>query len=350
MVTLKQIAEAMGVTPTTVSNILNGKNKEVRPSARRRAKKIREMAARMNYRPHAAARTVKTGRFGHIACMITEYRNEQYEPFNVSGLLPYVNVVTKFLANKGYSTIVEPVYLDIWEEVIEISPVFSEVIVDGIIGVAACGTISPEIDRRIRDMNLVVVWLNRMCESQSDVPCVWCDEIVGANLLVDHLVELGHRRIAYLGADGKHYSCRMRSKGISDAFLRHGLDTSYVIDAGWDPTAEKLAMQMLTTRPVPTAIICYNRNRYDLMLHYACRLGLRVPEDLSLCCFAGFHETGTIECPITAAVIPEGRISDMGVNFLIDRIESHRSHNEIGPVAPSLHVGATTAPAPAANH
>lgn len=347
MATLKEIAEAVGVTPTTVSNILNRRNKEVRPSARRRAKKIREMAARMNYRPHAAARTVKSGRCGQIACVISEYRWQQQDFSFALGQLRYVDVVTKLLADRGYSTIVEPVYLDLrTEELVETSRLFSETVVDGVIGVEACGAISPEIDQKIRDMGAAVVWLNRMCESQGDAPCVWCDEFAGAKLLVDHLVELGHRRIAYIGADGKHFSCRMRSKGVSDALVRHGMDISNIINPTWEPSAEQLILRLLKSQPLPTAIICYNRGRYDIVLHQACRLGLRVPDDLSLCCFAGFHETGTIEHPITAVVLPEGKISEIGVNCLIDWIESRHTPGTISPVAPSLLVGMTTSRPP----
>jgi LacI family transcriptional regulator len=71
MTTLSHIAREAGVTEMTVSNVLNGKNKENRPSSAKRASEIRTIAARLGYRPNAAARAVASGRFGAYGLLIS---------------------------------------------------------------------------------------------------------------------------------------------------------------------------------------------------------------------------------------------------------------------------------------
>ena len=70
MATLAEIAREAGVSPATVSNVLNGRNKENWGSSARRADEIRAVAQRMGYRPNAAARATATGRFGAVALLL----------------------------------------------------------------------------------------------------------------------------------------------------------------------------------------------------------------------------------------------------------------------------------------
>ncbi len=70
MGTLDEIAKAAGVSRMTVSNVLNGKNKETWSSTAERAERIREIARELNYRPNAAAKAVVTGRFGGIGLLL----------------------------------------------------------------------------------------------------------------------------------------------------------------------------------------------------------------------------------------------------------------------------------------
>ena len=341
MATLQEISTQARTSIATVSLVLSGKaGKRVSEGTRT---KIKRVAENLGYFPNAAARMMKTGRFGQIACMVSEYRREQSNATFTLGQLRYVDVVTKLLADCGYSTIIEPVYLD-WRtgKLVEISRVFSEVVVDGILGVDACGGISHEIDRRIQNMNTPVIWLNRV-QSKSDVPCIKINEALGAKLLVDHLVELGHRRIAYIGPEpGGHYSVAARMEGVRDALIAQGLDASYVLSESWHPNTRELAQQLLKKQPRPTAFICNNRKRYDAVLHEASRLGLRVPYDISICCFAGVQDVN--DYPMTAVVVPEAEMSKVGVDCLIDLIKTRKAPGMIPDIAPSFFRGETTLP------
>jgi LacI family transcriptional regulator len=131
-------------------------------------------------------------------------------------------------------------------------------------------------------------------------------------------------------------------EGVRDALTAQGLDASHVLSESWHPNSRELAQQLLKKQPRPTAFICNNRKRYDAVLHEASRLGLRVPYDVSICCFSGIQDVN--EYPITAVVIPEAEMSKVGVDYLIDRIKTRKAPGMIPDVAPSFFRGETTLP------
>src|SRR4051812_31004611 len=75
MITLETIAHETGVSSRTVSNVLNGKNKEIWGKTAQRAQHIREVAERLGYQPNAAAKAVATGRFGNVALLMSTVGN-----------------------------------------------------------------------------------------------------------------------------------------------------------------------------------------------------------------------------------------------------------------------------------
>src|ERR1700721_168715 len=78
MVTLRQIAEEAGVSVQTVANVLQGRNKERWPSVAERARQIRAIAARLEYRPSAAAKSMRTHRSHQIGILIKNNPDQRF--------------------------------------------------------------------------------------------------------------------------------------------------------------------------------------------------------------------------------------------------------------------------------
>jgi|GEM_PF-31838 LacI family transcriptional regulator len=118
------------------------------------------------------------------------------------------------------------------------------------------------------------------------------DEKLAATEVVEHLAKLGHKRIAHISGNPSHVATLLRRKGYEEAMARAGLEfdpKSYVLDGGFNfKTALRSADKLLTMKDRPTAIFAANDEMASATLMVANRLGLRVPEDLSI---VGFDDS-----------------------------------------------------------
>jgi LacI family transcriptional regulator len=186
MKTLKNIAEEAGVTPTTVSNILNGKNKEVRPSARRRALRIREIAARMNYRPHAAARAMRSQRTKQIGVLIRNAPDERYIFLDAYETILGVN---ESLESAGYTATLIRIG-DIRD--LDRLRAFSERLCDGMIVI---GPFPEDVVKRVEGEVSHRIWMESYVWRSTG--CVRRDEVGAGMTAARHAVEKGYRRILW---------------------------------------------------------------------------------------------------------------------------------------------------------
>ncbi len=288
--------------------ILNGK----RPVRNAKHEQILREGAKLGYTPNAAARSLKRRRFKRIACAFTRFG--QIGSTSHSPYTGYVDAATDSLAERGYSLILEPFHLDERsKEFIEPPRLFAELDVDGVLGVDATGIVPACVDERLGRMGASVVWVNRNAEP--GVRSIRSDESANAEMLVRHLVELGHARIAYFGPENRHYSTVDRCGGVRRSLAEAGLDIS-----GVERTRDTLgrAEQLLDAHEPYSAVICYDPKAHHAMLELASVRGLRVPQDLSLCCFSSpWHALMFDTYPATTVAIAETEMSLLGVEALI---------------------------------
>lgn len=330
----KHIAQLAGVSQITVSRVLRG-GSQVSPKLRN---KVLEASRSTGYRPRGDARAMRRGRFDRIAIVAPRYgKREEGRP----GYIGYLDTATSELADLGYSTIFEPLCLDPeTDDFFGFPKLFTEVAADGIL-VVNPGVIPPILPERLKSMNCPVVWLNR--ESDVGIISVGCDEVQNARILTRHLLELGHRRIGYMWCGhSSHYSIQDRREGYIQELRNHSLAPRGMQENPGDDWTEQ-ARWILDQNPRPTAVICYYRTLYDLLLHEAARRGIRVPEELSLCHFASSWEIGP-ECSFTCLVVPEAEIAKRGVHQLIGLIQEGSASEPTESLTGELHIGGTTAP------
>jgi LacI family transcriptional regulator len=181
------------------------------------------------------------------------------------------------------------------------------------------------------------------------IPCVSAMHAAGAKVATEHLLELGHRRIGAIGGAPGWYANEERMIGFRGALAAARLlpDPDLIVNGDWSiPTGERAAEALLSRADAPTAVFAFNDNSAIGTLNVARRLGLRVPEDLSV---VGFDDTfqATIVTPVLTTVRqPLAELGRLGVSLLMRLIEGQRLDAMRIELATTLVVRDSTGPAP----
>lgn len=196
-VRLKDIADEVGVRPSTVSLVLNDQPKAQTFSLATR-EKIKEVAARLGYIPNAAARALVTSRTYNLGFIIPEYASQRWSNQFYSDML---NGIDEICYKQGYSLFVHCCDLD---DVVKF--VFprgvSERNVDGLI---ISNAISPEILKKFEELNMPCVRVGTPADIPgSPIPEFAPDLVRGYMQALEYLSRLGHRRIAYFNSGSLH--------------------------------------------------------------------------------------------------------------------------------------------------
>jgi DNA-binding LacI/PurR family transcriptional regulator len=164
------------------------------------------------------------------------------------------------------------------------------------------------------------------------------DREAGTYRATKHLIELGHKRIGYIAPPWGMNPDHPKLVGIVKALREKGLPEPILITSdGHTRLAGRLAVQSFSTlSPRPTAIVCYN----DLVAIGAYRglrdLGLRVPEDVALIGFDGIEDGEYLDPPLTTVSVPVEALSQLAVQFLLNRINGEAKEPQQETIVPEL--------------
>ncbi len=334
MVTLKDIAKRAGVSVVTVSRVLNGKNKEKWPCSLRRAEEIRRIAEKVNFRPNSAARMMRHGRFRQIGCVVARFYKGQ-----VSRDMDdqYLETAAEEFAQRGYSVVFEPFFLDREScALIEPPRLFTELCVDGILGIEEAGVNLHAVDEKLSNLGVPSVWINR--DPGPGILTVTSDEFYNGLTLTRHLIDQGHRRIGYVGYNiAAHYTQRERYQGIKTALEQGGLDTSVmVVRKDQTPMIEFVRRYVAEYRDI-SALICSSNACYNAALHQAAAMGIKVPGDLVLVHF-GSTQGSPQAFPMPVLEVPKVQMARTAVQILLDLLDGKPAPDAIPPIPGKLHI------------
>ncbi len=157
-------------------------------------------------------------------------------------------------------------------------------------------------------------------------PAVDIDNTKGAKEAVDHLIDLGHRRIGFLSPDSLEYIyCSDRLQGYQQALSERDIALESRYQAEADYTAAgcvRVAKQMLSQSERPTALFVGSDWMYPFVLEAARELGLSVPTDLSVVGFDDSIAARIITPALTVTRCPAYDIGSRATHLLIDMLES----------------------------
>jgi LacI family transcriptional regulator len=174
--------------------------------------------------------------------------------------------------------------------------------------------------------DLPVVLINSVHSERAG--SVVLDDARGAELGTDHLIELGHTRIALVNGLPPSDTARRRELGFRTAMERAGLDVAeeHVTRLGYEPRTGADAMaQLAELDDLPTAIFVANVNAAHGVLRQAHLLGLRVPEDISV---IAMHDTWTAEMtwpPLTTVRMPLYELGRTAMRALRERMDAGKA-------------------------
>ncbi|QMV42709.1 substrate-binding domain-containing protein [Cohnella cholangitidis] len=306
-ITMRDIADKLGVSTVTVSKAINDKD-GVGDDLRR---KIKEAASDMGYRMNAAAKSMKDGLSYNIGVIIPERFTGVTQAF----YMQFYQALTKSMDEYGYSGIMQILSMDD-EEQLALPRVYLEKKVDGFI-------ILGQLNRDYTDMFLrtgtPLVFLDFYTD-QPDVDSVITDNFYGVYDLTNHLIKLGHRDIAFVGNIQATSSILDRYLGYYKSILEHGIrmPDDYLIN---DRDDKGQYIEIALPSPMPTAFVCNGDQIAYHLVSMLQRKGFRVPED---CSVVGFDNDifATLTQPnLTTVEVNMPEMSKAAVSMIVRKVK-----------------------------
>ncbi len=340
-VTLKAVAEKAGVSLMTVSNILNKGKRDLYKKKTR--EKVEKIASELGYRPVHAARSLRNGRTGTITFLLSEdIGNSFLIPRRIDGLLEACRKHTlELLLHKlPEDRVTDPEY---------VPAVLQKLMCDGMI-IGYQFMVPEHMTRLIDSYPLPAVWMF----SKLDHDSVYVDNIASMKNAMKFLRELGHTRIAYADYGGNvfgekhgHYSRFDRYLGYEES--RKQGNEKVVLYHCEQPVRPKdrisEILKWLKPEERPTAVITYDADTFNCILHAAAIAGVRIPEDLSLMSFGKPTETDW-GLHITHVSWDFYTYSEAAVQMLLEKIKNPEIRIESKEFICDVIEGETTAALP----
>lgn len=311
-VKLKDIADKLELSVSTISRVINGKG-VVSEETRRR---ILETAREMEYYPNEFGRGLRTMKANTIAVVLPDVTN------------PYFSYILRGIEEKcsleGYSMLVGITNYD-WNR--------SRQYVDEMAAKHVAGIIIVSNDDRgyeiLQQSGITVVSLN---EHKRDVRINWIaiDNYRAMFDLTQYLINQGHRHIACLYGfnDGENTTGDHRKQGFEDCMAANKIEIppQMKIDAGLGyETGRKAAQRMLCLPQLPTAIVCHNNSiavgAYDALRS----AGYHVPTDVSIACFDAIVPKNVIAQQFTCILQPVREIAHKAVERIV-RADTYKGY------------------------
>jgi LacI family transcriptional regulator len=304
-----------------------------------------DVAAELGYRPNEMARSVAEGKSRMLGFLTGEPGADvEFKSRVMVGVI-------EAAAQRGYT--VQVLYLSPGTLQPEIIERCIEWRLAGVVTLALHPRILNDLHREIAryEMEMAVLedaqaysWAVNVSSASSD----------GMRQAVEHLLELGHRRIAMLAAAADNNHSLWRERIFRKLCREHNIKTppgAIVHGDWWDPDAnEAAARQLLEQHPRPTGVICSGDPAAVTLINTARALGVSVPQQLSVVGYGDYSFTVFSDPALTTVSQPFRELGKLAVNQLLDRI-SDPSHDwdelQRGTLSAALTVRASTGPAPA---
>ncbi|MFF3402397.1 LacI family DNA-binding transcriptional regulator [Streptomyces sp. NPDC002659] len=327
--TSRDVARAAGVSQATVSLVL-GEKWRGRVSERT-AGMVRDAARELGYRPNLAARNLRLGRTRTALLVVPALTNEFFARV-------YTGAAT-VAAEHGFGVVLYPSP----EGVGPAKDPFASAraALDGVIA----SSMAAEALTAIRGTDLPLVMLDSDPADPGAAAHVNLDIADGMRQMTDHLLSLGHRRFIHLASAISSWTFDVRARALHEALHTVPGAVVHTVSAPLEVNGAREAAEraLAAPGPRPTAIICDD----DIMAAGACkavrRVGLRVPEDMSVTGFDDLALATAVEPELTTLSLPAERVGERGMAALLAVLEGRRP--EEGDLPVRLVVRGSSAPA-----
>jgi LacI family transcriptional regulator len=313
VVTIRDVAKLAGVSAGTVSNVLN-RPSYVNAETRQR---VRDAIVELNFRPTGSARQFRPGRERTLGLSVADMGN----PFFVDIAL----AADAEARSLGAGVVIVTNNEDVRREEQNLDLLVQQR-VHGII-------ISPveESSRRLEELvkqGIPVIYVDRI---SGDRPCCWVttDNVAGGRLAAEHLLERGHRRLAFAGGETISSQVEHRFEGFSLCAAAGGASVERLSTSWWtleDGRHLAARLEAADRDRLPTAIMCANDLIALGLLQELTLRGVRVPEDIALVGFDDLQWAASSTVPLSTVRQHRTELGAQAVRMLLDEIQNADTH------------------------
>jgi LacI family transcriptional regulator len=311
-VTMQEVAAEAGVSVSTVSKVINARY----GVAAETFEHVTEVINRMGYEASLVARSLRNQRTNVIGVLVADF-----EPFSTEVLKGAADAIR----GTGYELVAYSaggrVDAHVGWERRYLSRVMGT-LVDGAV------LVTPTVTEVQYDGPIVAVDPHT---GPSSLPTITADNLQGARMGVDHLLDLGHRRIGMVTGRPDLVSAQLRERGYREAHAAAGIavDETLLAPGAFEPEPARAAARMLLTLPQPpTAIFAANDLSAMATLEAAGELGIDVPGQLSVVGFDNIPESALADPPLTTVQQPIRHMGREAISMLIRLIAGEEDLDE----------------------
>jgi LacI family transcriptional regulator len=304
--TVKDIAAAVGVSVTTVSNVLNG-----RPNVGRvNRQKVLRAAKQLRYRPNRAAQAMRTGRTRAIGLVLPDLTN------------PFFPELAQSVENTARSLGLLVCLVDSQGRAEGEADGFALLMQHAVDGIIWC-PLGPRLPAYVKNIARPVVLIDR---PRPGYAVVHSNYMMGGQLLAEYALRMGHTRVGLLSGPQNLESARQRRDGFVEAFPRR-IEIAWEVCVGFDGVLSHEARDALKHRRDATLIVAGN----DLIAISAIRclgeFGMSVPDEVSVTGFDNIGWTDLVTPRLTTIAQPLGAIGAKAVELMQERMSGEKIAN-----------------------
>ncbi len=316
-VTIKDIAKVAGVSHTTVSRALKGHSAISTETTER----IQKIAQQMGYTPSAVAQSLLTQKTMTIGMVVTTIA----DPF----IVKVVEGVESVAQAAKYSVFLTTSHNNPDQEIAVVETLHRRRVDAIIITASRVGSLyKPQLDK----IQVPIVLINNQEEGEY-LHSVAADDVQGAQLAIEHLISLGHKRIGYLGVNNRPRSDKRRMVGYQAALEQAGIEFDPALTFHPESDYTNRGQKGLTyfLKAQATAIFCFN-DLTAMGLLRACReQGVVVPDQLSVVGFDGIEFATFVTPSLTTIAQPRLTLGQTAMNMTLSLIENRYAQDQVLP-------------------
>ena len=295
MATVKDIANTVGVSVATVSNVLNGKP-NVGHIIRR---KVLQAAKQLGYRPNRAAQAMRTGRTRAIGLVLPDLTN------------PFFPELAQAVENQARSLGLLVCLIDSQGRAGGEADGFALLMQHAVDGIIWC-PIGPRRPAALKKLDRPVVLIDR---PGPGFAVVHSNYQMGGRLLAKYALRMGHTRVGLLSGPQDLESARQRRDGFANA-APHEIEIAWEVNVGFDGVLTAEAMDVLEHRRNATLIVAGNDLIAISAIRWLSKQGVKVPDEISITGFDNIRWTDVVTPRLTTIAQPVGAIGKKAVELM----------------------------------
>jgi DNA-binding LacI/PurR family transcriptional regulator len=319
------VAKLAGVSHQTVSRVLNN-HPSLKPATR---EKVEKAITDLSYHPNQAARQLVTSRSRLIGVLIAEA--DLYGPASI------LNAMEKVARREGYALISIAVSADSPESWREAIDQLRNLAIDGVITIALPGEIVKEIEGSLDGAVIVIV----DSEPSKKFDVVNMDNIYGATIATQYLIDAGHTEILHVTGPQKAYEANMRQRGYEMTMKDAGLKPEVIVGDWSIATGYEVGKKVALKKTKPTAIFCGNDHLALGMIKAFSEEGISVPGDISIIGFDNIPEASYLIPALTTVGQNFDELGNNAIEKMLLQLRS-ASKKEAVMIKPALVLRSST--------